>query len=146
MPTRTRRPCLGTHGHPCPHLAPPGRSRCDECQRQLWRDQTATRPPRPHYHGDWPAISRTVRRWHLATHGPHCPGHHRPPHPTPPHTLTVDHLHPTTLAHGVQVLCRACNASKRERTNENEQQLELETQLDINGTTINVMRPAPARE
>jgi len=102
-----RRPCIeGT----CPRLAPPGATRCTTCEQTRQRDRNARRT---HYQGDWPRISRTAIAAHRAQHGDRCPGYQRPPHPAS--DLTADHVDPRSLAAGVTVLCRSCNASKGSR-------------------------------
>lgn len=54
----------------------------------------------------------TLAAWRVA-HGDWCPGWGIDPHPTS--DLTVDHVDPGTLAAGVAVLCRSCNARKGNR-------------------------------
>lgn len=107
-----KRPCLEPG---CPHLAPPGKPRCPTHQAAHDRPRNARRNARrTHYRGDWAAIARAAVEAHRATHGDWCPGWNRPPHPAT--DLTCDHVIPRSLAAGVQVLCRSCNARKGART------------------------------
>jgi 5-methylcytosine-specific restriction endonuclease McrA len=55
-----------------------------------------------------------VTTW-IATHGWHCPGYGTPAHPS--HDLTADHLIPRSqggIGSARGVLCRQCNARKRD--------------------------------
>ena len=96
-----KRPCLEPG---CPHLTTGTRCPQHEAARQQARNQA-----RPHYQGNWPALSRKLRAEHLATHGPVCPGWGTPPHPAT--DLVVDHITDRDTTH-LQVLCRACNSRK----------------------------------
>ncbi len=93
------RPCLDC-GKPTP------KTRCAACEaaRQHARNQS-----RPHYQGDWAALSKTLRDVHVAQHGWVCPGWQVPPHPST--DLTVDHVTARSRDQ-LQVLCRPCNARK----------------------------------
>lgn len=109
-----RRPCLGPAVGSCPHsaLALPGKPRCSNCEtsHQHKRNQR-----RSHYQGDWPRLARQAIANHLATYGPVCPGWQRPSHTVEPSSLTADHINPRSLADGIGVLCRGCNARKGNR-------------------------------
>lgn len=58
----------------------------------------------------------TVKAWR-GDHGDHCPGYDRPPHPSS--DLTADHVVPVAAGGSedgpLGVLCRQCNARKRDQ-------------------------------
>jgi hypothetical protein len=80
------RPCLG-----CGAVS--SGARCGACRAQ----QTAK------YRGDWPEVSRRAIAAHVASYGWWCPGWRVEPHGS--QDLTLDHQR--------GVMCRACNARKR---------------------------------
>lgn len=94
------RPCL-TCGR-----AAPG-SYCDTCAPEAKRAAGRRRAPRDQslYGGEWPAIRRAALAAQPWCSVPGCDGT----------DLTVDHVTAGTLADGVQVLCRGCNAIKGDR-------------------------------
>lgn len=85
---------------------PTSNTRCQACEatRQRGRNQT-----RPHYQGDWAALSKKIRAEWVATNGWVCPGWHTPPHPAT--DLVTDHV-TARSRHALTVLCRSCNSRK----------------------------------
>lgn len=107
MPTR---PCLV-----CGRLHR-NASRCDQCQtaHNLARGSSTQRG----YGGRWQRISKAVIADWRAAHGGWCPGYQVPGHAA--EDLTADHIVPKARGgsdskDNLAVLCRACNARKRDR-------------------------------
>jgi hypothetical protein len=139
------RPCLGYAGKSCSNIAKRG-PRCDACESQHQQQRNARRP---HYRGAWPRISQAARAHHLATIGPICPGWKREPHQVDPTTLTTDHVTPRSLAGGVQVICKSCNAARRDRAAEqhdtntrsaDHDKLVTVATLDVDGQHVDIKR------
>lgn len=93
------RPCLDCG-------QPTTATRCTSCEQ---RRQHARNAARPHYQGDWPALSRKIRQDWVNKHGWVCPGWERAAHPTT--DLVVDHVEARTRTR-LAVLCRSCNSRK----------------------------------
>lgn len=90
------------------------------CQAERNREaeqQRGTRHERG-YDYRWTTISTAVLKEHRDRYGDVCPGWQREAHPAT--DLTVDHVIPKSAGGGddranLQVLCRSCNSSKRNR-------------------------------
>lgn len=87
--------------------------RCRSCQAELDAPRRAVYDdPR------WRRLSARAIREHVAEHGPWCPGYGREPHMSS--DLTADHRIPIEAGgapferRNVQVMCRGCNARKRD--------------------------------
>lgn len=94
-------------------------SRCDVHQAEYMAARNARRGSANArgYTAEYRKRAAYVLAQHRATHGEHCPGYRVPAHVSS--DLTVDHIVP--LAKGgthelsnLSVLCRACNARKRD--------------------------------
>lgn len=99
-----RRPCLGIDGQPpCPHLAPTGKARCQDCDRATDRAR-GTKQQRG-YDTDY---ERERAALHLET---------RPPcHWCGAPATTADHVPPLAVPAGHRVLmpaCATCNYGHR---------------------------------
>jgi 5-methylcytosine-specific restriction protein A len=114
MPGRRPRPCLD-----CGILTR-NASRCDEHQAawEAHRDQTRGTSTQRGYGTAWRRTAAAAVAEHRAIHGDWCPGWNVPAHEAS--DLTADHI--VSKARGgsdepsnVQVLCRPCNARKRDR-------------------------------
>jgi len=93
---------------PCPDCGTPtAATRCVACESTYQRKRNARRA---HYRGQWTTIARLAVAAHRAEYGDWCPGWQCPPHPAT--DLTADHVEPRSLARGVRVLCRSCNARR----------------------------------
>lgn len=107
-----RRTCID-----CPNTAPPGKSRCPDCQRRTNRARgSATARGYDH---TWQRHARQAITAHRTQHGDTCPGWNRPAHT----------IHPTDWVcdHDIGPLCRPCNSSKagshdRQRATQQRQQ------------------------
>lgn len=96
-----RRPCLD-----CGQLIRiTSRSRCEPCR--LINGRRGQR----HYDAFWRKLSPAVIAWWRHNLGPWCPGFNTAAHSAT--DLTVDHVEAGSLSAGVTVLCRSCNAAKR---------------------------------
>jgi 5-methylcytosine-specific restriction protein A len=114
MPGRRPRPCLD-----CGTLTR-NPSRCDEHQA-AWeqrRDRARGTSTQRGYGTAWRRTAAAAVAEHRAIHGDWCPGWNVPAHEAS--DLTADHI--VSKARGgsdepsnVQVLCRPCNARKRDR-------------------------------
>jgi hypothetical protein len=92
---------------PCTDCGKPTlNTRCGRCQGQRERARNAQRP---HYQGDWPALSRRIRAEWVDTHGWLCPGWQRDAHPST--DLVVDHVQARSRTE-LAILCRVCNSRK----------------------------------
>ncbi|MFC1410499.1 HNH endonuclease [Streptacidiphilus sp. N1-12] len=114
MTVRLRRPCLNC-GTPTRNA-----SRCDRCQAvwQQQRDQVRGSAHQRGYDGAWQRTAAAAVAAHRAAHGDWCPGWQVPAHPAS--DLTGDHIVAkanggTDSSDNVQVLCRGCNARKRDQ-------------------------------
>lgn len=114
MPVRRRRPCLN-----CGTLTR-NPSRCDPCQAtwQQSRDQQRGSAHQRGYDSAWRRISATAVANHRQVYGDWCPGWNIPAHRAT--DLTGDHIIAKAnggkdSADNVQILCRGCNARKRNR-------------------------------
>jgi 5-methylcytosine-specific restriction protein A len=109
---RRQRPCLG-----CRRLTR-NPSRCDTCQaaRQQQIDQARGSTHQRGYGSTWQRTSTAAIARHREQYGNWCPGWQVPAHQDT--DLTADHI--VAKANGgsddqanVQVMCRKCNARKR---------------------------------
>jgi 5-methylcytosine-specific restriction enzyme A len=112
MPTRF---CLS-----CKKLTTNG-SRCPACQADLMKRVDAKRGSRQQrgYGSVWTKTSAAKLAEHRRILGEICPGWNRSPHPAT--DLTTDHITPKSAGGtddptNLQILCRACNSAKHNRT------------------------------
>ena len=105
-----------TPPHPCATCGEPAYGR--QCRRCYARS-TAAQPRRKALSGSWSERKRraaVVAAWRRDV-GDVCPGYQRPAHNAL--DLCADHVTPVAAGgdeHGeLQILCRACNSSKRDR-------------------------------
>ena len=96
-------------------------SRCLVCQRRYERDRDEARGSASArgYGYRWRRLAARILAEYRAAYGNVCPGWMRESHRA--EVLTVDHIVPraaggTDERSNLQVLCRACNSSKRDRS------------------------------
>lgn len=109
-----RRPCLD-----CRRLTP-NPSRCDSCMATYMavRERMRGSAHKRGYTSGYRTVARSVVAEHRARHGDWCPGWQVAPHTAS--DLTADHVVPlarggTNERSNLTVLCRGCNARKRDR-------------------------------
>lgn len=112
-PWAPKKPCLGSPR--CPNFALPGKARCDEHQREAWREQNAQRPRelRAFYDSaEW----RQLRAAYLADN-PACQDCATTGRATP--ADSVDHILPLRTRpdlalepSNLRSLCKSCHSSK----------------------------------
>lgn len=104
------RPCL-TCGRLSTGNRCPTHTRTHQVQQQRHK-----RTIRPYTRQQQERRAQAVQAW-VQANGYWCPGWRRPAHES--HDLTADHIHAVAAGgseHGpLQVLCRSCNAAKRDR-------------------------------